>query len=446
VNYIGQFIPALSHWSTVLSDLTKKNVIFKWEKKHQEAFDNIKRLTQSTPICKPIDRISADPVIVVADASIRAIGGYYEQGKDYKTMRPASFYSRALNPAEKNYATHDKEMLAIVDCLKKWEPQLSGLRFEVLTDHAPLTHWKTQKQLSPRQIRWNETLSRFDFDIHHIPGISNSAADALSRYPYVQTQNAVVSAITSVVIDETILQSVKDAYVNDKFFGPVMANPERYPAYTCVDNALYLDNRLCIPASDRKTRETLLLLHHNVQNHFGRRKTRLAIARDYFWPGLDHDVEEYIRSCDSCARNKASTQSPAGLLHPMPVPSNRFSEMALDFVGPVPKSNGFDMILGMTDRLINYVKLEPVHTTATAQEIADVVYRSWYRQFGIPDAVTSDRDKLFTSKFWKELFKKTKVQLRMSTAYHPETDGSSERSNKTLIEALRHYINVRQSD
>ena len=111
--------------------------------KYQEAFDNIKRLTQSTPICKPIDRTSADPVIVVADASNRAIRGYYRQGKDYKTMRPASFHSRALNAAEKNYLTHDKEMLAIVDCLKKWEPQLSGLRFEVLTDHAPLIHWKT---------------------------------------------------------------------------------------------------------------------------------------------------------------------------------------------------------------------------------------------------------------------------------------------------------------
>ena len=104
------------------------------------------------------------------------------------------------------------------------------------------------------------------------------------------------------------------------------------------------------------------------------------------------------------------------------------------------------MILGMTDRFTGYVKLEPVHSTATAPEIADIVYRSWYRQFGLPDAITSDRDKLFTSKFWKELFKKIKVQLRMSTSFHPETDGSSERSNKTLIESLRHYVNIRQTD
>ena len=90
--------------------------------------------------------------MVVADASNRAVGGYYGQGKDYKVMTPAGFHSRALNNAEKNYPMHDKEMLAIIDCLKKWEPQLTGTRFETLTDHAPLTHWKTQRDLTSRQV------------------------------------------------------------------------------------------------------------------------------------------------------------------------------------------------------------------------------------------------------------------------------------------------------
>jgi hypothetical protein len=100
----------------------------------------------------------------------------------------------------------------------------------------------------------------------------------------------------------------------------------------------------------------------------------------------------------------------------------------------------------MTDRLTDYVKFEPTHSTATAADIADLVYRSWYRQFGLPKAMTSDRDKLFTSNFWKELHKRLRIHLRMSTSYHPETDGSSERSNKTMIEALRHYVNLRHTD
>jgi len=80
----------------------------------------------------------------------RGLGGYFGQGKDYKTMAPAGFHSRSFNPAEKNYPTHDKEMLAIIDCLKKFEPHLTGIKFEILTDHCPLTHWQTQKELSPR--------------------------------------------------------------------------------------------------------------------------------------------------------------------------------------------------------------------------------------------------------------------------------------------------------
>src|SRR5271170_6027065 len=120
--------------------------------------------------------------------------------------------------------------------------------------------------------------------------------------------------------------------------------------------------------------------------------------------------------------------------------------MALDFVGPLVPSKGYNTILVMTDQLTDYVKFEPTHSTATAADIADLVYHSWHRQFGLPKAMTSDCDKLFTSNFWKEFNKRLRIHLRMSTSYHPEMDGSSERSNKTMIEALRHYINLRHTD
>jgi len=148
----------------------------------QKAFDDIKCLIQNTPICRPIDYNNSDLIYVITDASNDAIGGYYGQGKDY---RMASFYSRALNPAEPNYPTYDKELLAIVEGVKKWKPVLTGIRFEVLTDHAPLAHLKSQWDLLPRQIRCNKTLARFDMDIPYIPGVTNSAADALSHYPYI---------------------------------------------------------------------------------------------------------------------------------------------------------------------------------------------------------------------------------------------------------------------
>jgi Integrase zinc binding domain/RNase H-like domain found in reverse transcriptase len=254
-------------------------------------------------------------------------------------------------------------MLAIIDFLKKWEPILTGARFDVLTDHAPLMHWKTQRELSPRQIRWNETLSQFDTDIQYIPGVTNTAADALSRYPYIQDLSSVpvecheswvevnetglltcewdleeenespglikmasqapanderparalvftdaeVVATTIISVDAALLDSVCSSYKDDRFFGSIIRYPERYPAYTFHDGLIYLEDRLCIRASDKATRETLLATYHDDQNHFGTHKTQLSLQRDYFWPGITSDVDSYVRSCDSYARKKSST-------------------------------------------------------------------------------------------------------------------------------------------
>jgi len=126
VNYIAEFISALAEHSVILSRLIRKGVEFQWTPIEQKAFEDIKRLAQHTPICRPINYNNLDPIYVITDASNNAIGGYYGQGKDYRTMPPASFYSRALNSAERNYLTHDKEVLAIVEGVKKWEPVLTG--------------------------------------------------------------------------------------------------------------------------------------------------------------------------------------------------------------------------------------------------------------------------------------------------------------------------------
>jgi hypothetical protein len=206
---------------------------------------------ENYPVCNPIDYDSLDPVMLVADASNRGLEGYFGQGKDYKTMVPPGFHSRAFNSAEKNYPTHDKEMLAIVDCLKKFEPHLTGIKFDILTDHRPLRHWQTQKELSPRQLRWNETLSRFNAQIHHIPGISNSAADALSRYPYVQSQDEPeLNAVSLVEFDRQILDNICKSYAENQLFGMVVKHPDWYPLYEFDDGLLFFEGRLCIPAND----------------------------------------------------------------------------------------------------------------------------------------------------------------------------------------------------
>src|SRR5205814_8047210 len=153
-----------------------------------------------------------------------------------------------------------------------------------------------------------------------------------------------------------------------------------------------------------------------------------------------------IRSCSTCQWDKSSTQAPVGFLHPLPVPLDRFSDISMDFIGPLPKSRGFDTLFVVTDRLTGYTKIEATLQTATAKDIAELFHHTWYRQFGLPRTIVSDRDKLFLSKFWKEMHRLLNVKIKLSTAYHPETDGATERANKMIIEALRHYVNQRQTD
>ena len=111
----------------------------------------------------------------------------------------------------------------------------------------------------------------------------------------------------------------------------------------------------------------------------------------------------------------------------------------MDFIGPLPKSHGFNMLLIITDRLTGYIKAEPTLQTITAKEVEELFHRTWYRQFGLAKTIVSDRDKLFSNHVWRELHRLLlEMKIQLSTSYHPKTDGSRERANKTIIESIRH--------
>jgi hypothetical protein len=148
----------------------------------------------------------------------------------------------------------------------------------------------------------------------------------------------------------------------------------------------------------------------------------------------------YIPSCADCQRNKSTTTNPIGPLHPLPIPDSRCDSVAIDFIGPLPLDGGFDTIITFTDRLGSDIQIVPTVSTLTAEQLAEVFFDKWYCENGLPLDIVSDRDKLFMSRFWKTLHRLTGVKLKMSTSYHPETDGSSERTNKTVIQCIRFAV------
>lgn len=154
---------------------------------------------------------------------------------------------------------------------------------------------------------------------------------------------------------------------------------------------------------------------------------------------MKHDLEQaYVPACADCQRNKSRTTKPVGPLHPLPVPDQRCDSVAIDFIGPLPKDNGFHSILTITDRL-GPVRIIPTtcQCSLTAQGLAEIFFREWYCENGLPLEIVSDRGKLFISHFWEEL---TGVKLKLSSSFHPESDGASERTNKTVIQCIRFAV------
>lgn len=185
--------------------------------------------------------------------------------------------------------------------------------------------------------------------------------------------------------------------------------------------------------------EDLFCLTHDASGHLGADKSYATLCDAYYWPNMQWDLEKaYIPLCTECLWNKSTTQKQTGPLHPLPIPQDWEDSVAMDFIGPLDE--GFDCILSMTDRLGSDVRIIPTRTNITAEELALLFFNNWYRENSLPKDIISDHDKLFVSKFWQALHKLTRVKLKLSSAYHPEMDGSSEQSNKTINQCIRYHV------
>jgi hypothetical protein len=167
----------------------------------------------------------------------------------------------------------------------------------------------------------------------------------------------------------------------------------------------------------------------------------------FYWPQMNNDVREYVKSCDSCQHIKASQQVPAGLLQPLPIPKQPWDQVSMDFIVQLPTTKaGFDAIMVFVDTFSKMVHLAPTKTTASAPDTAWIFFDQVVKLHGLPKSIISDRDAKFTSKFWKLVFQTMGTKLAMSTAFHPQTDGQTEHANRTLEDMLRSFVSYQQND
>jgi hypothetical protein len=449
--YYRKFVKSFSSLALPLTELLKKDNGFVWSEKCQQSFNTLKKAVTSAPVL-----ILPDPdveYVLDCDSSGYGIGAALMQDQG-RGLQPIAFMSKKLLDAEKNYTIREQEMLAIVCACKEWRHYLHGSKFKIVTDHDTLKYIDTQKkQLSPRQHRWAEFMAEFNYEIVYRPGKHNVVADALSRRPDHKSITTTLTELNSVTVskidvESSLLTEIKNAYKKDKLYKRMEKYGYKHGYHKEDDGIVYYNDKVYIPNISSIIK---LLLHEahdsNVAGHMGINKTMELLKRNYFWPRMHRHVIKYVNTCSKCQRNKSINRASNGLLQPLPIPTRRWQVITIDFIGPLPRTrNGYDYILVVVDKLSKMVHYIPCHQSVTAEQVARLLMSNVVRYHGLPETIVSDRDRRFVAAMWKELWSLLGTKLNMSSAFHPETDGQTERQNRTLEEYLRSYINLDQND
>ena len=243
---------------------------------------------------------------------------------------------------------------------------------------------------------------------------------------------------------DVFLNTVIEGYMQDKWFG----KPENMAKVTRVKEFLFKEHALALPDHGGVRQAALYQMHDAPwAGHVGRERTKWALKQSYWWPGMDADIDQYVKTCGPCQRNKARHRNAETLMAPLAVPERAFEQIGADFVMFLPVSrNGFDAICVFSCHFTKMVHLVPCHSTITSKEFADLFRRHIFRLHGLPRSIVSDRGVQFVSGMWAQLSEDLGIKLNMSTAHRPQSDGQVERANKTIEEMLRAYVNTSHND
>jgi hypothetical protein len=324
-----------------------------------------------------------------------------------------------------------REFRANTETLAKFRHYLLGHKFIIRTDQKSLKALLDQTLQTPEQHAWLHKFIGFDFTIEYKPGKENQAADALSRVCLMAWSEPHYS-----FLDELRLEIQQDTHLKE-IMQQCLNNSCADPNYTIKYNLLFWQERLVIPDNSTLIQKILFEFHSSpIGEHSSITRTMARIASQFYWPHMRQHIVAFIKHCVICQQAKTTTITPAGLLTPLPIPTLVWADIAMDFITGLPPSNGFTVILVVIDRFTKYAHFFPLKSDFDSKKVAEIFMQNILKLHGMPSSI-ADRDKVFTSTFWRHLFELHGTTLAITSAYHPQSDGQPEVLNKCVEMYLR---------
>ncbi|WVZ78969.1 hypothetical protein U9M48_026604 [Paspalum notatum var. saurae] len=299
-----------------------------------------------------------------------------------------------------------------------------------------------------KQFKWSEAAEQAFLQLKQAMVDTHVLAIPNFDLPFTIETDACETGIGVVLMQNVVqpvwLQEVLNSYTTDsraqQLLAQLAVHSPSEEGYSIDNGLIKYKDKVWLGNNSAIQTKIIAALHSTpIGGHSGINTTYYRVKKLFAWKGLKSHVESFVKQCSVCQQAKHSTTHPAGLLQPLPIPNGAWQDISMDFIEGLPKSEGFNAILVVVDRFTKFAHFIAIKHPYTAQVIARCILDNVVRLHGLPKSIVSDRDPVFVSHFWQELFRLYDAKLNLSTAYHPQTDGQTERVNQSLKMYLRLY-------